>query len=366
MDFSKVKELMDHAVNVHHVPGSDILVTYQGETVYRYQNGTCDDKRCIPMKGNEFYFLYSATKVITVTAVLQLLEQGKIHLEDPLANYIPEYARMNVKTEREIEKCKTPILLKHLFTMTSGLDYNLNSDSIQRQKAKNPESSTLEMVKAFAGEPLNFEPGTHFLYGLSHDVLAAVVEIVSGMSFGEYLKKNIFDVCGMKNTTFRIDDEIRSRMCSQFAYDEQEDTAKLLEKQNPFVLTSAYESGGAGLISCVEDYGKFVTELANGNRLLKKETIDLMRQNHLGEQARKEFGKPGYTYGLGVRTDVDGLGAAKGEFGWDGAAGAYALIDPDAHIAIFYATHIRNHGEYLYGKLHIEIRDAVYEAIRKI
>lgn len=364
MDFDKVKMLMDHAVEAHHVPGSDIIVTYQNKLVYRYYNGTNDDHRKISVKGNELYFLYSATKLITCTAALQLLEQRKIKLEDPLEKYIPEYGCMNVKTDNGIRKCETPIQLKHLFTMTSGLDYNLDSSSIRKQKAVNPNSSTVEMVKAFSGEPLNFEPGTHFCYGLSHDVLAAVVELVADMSYGEYLQENIFDICEMKNTGFQVNDEIQSRMCSQFEYETHTDSAVLLEKKNPFVLSLSYESGGAGLVSCVEDYGRFVTELANGNRLLKKETIDLMRQNHLSKQIEKEFIKPGYTYGLGVRTDAYGCGAAKGEFGWDGAAGAYALVDPDAHIAIFYATHIRNHGEYLYEKLHIGIRDAVYAALR--
>lgn len=366
MDFSKVKNLMDDAVNKHCVPGSDIIVTHQNKVVYRYQNGTNDDNRTIPVNGKELYFLYSATKVITCTAAMQLVEQGKISLEDKLEKYIPEYQSMKIKTDTDIRLNERPIRLKHLFTMTSGLDYNLNRDSIIRQKSANPNASTLEMVKAFAGEPLNFEPGTHFCYGLSHDVLAAVVEIVSEMSFGEYLKKNIFDVCGMENTGFKNDDAIRSRMCSQFEYDSQRDEAVLVEKHNPFVLTPVYESGGAGLISCVEDYGKFVTELANGTHLLKKDTINLMRQDHLSSQAKKDFVKPGYTYGLGVRTDAIGCNVSKGEFGWDGAAGAYALVDPDYHVAVFYATHIRNHGDYLYEKLHIAIRDAVYEEIKKI
>lgn len=104
--------------------------------------------------------------------------------------------------------------------------------------------------------------------------------------------------------------------------------------------------------------------MANGNRLLKAETIDCMRANHLGEQAFKDFQgyKPGYAYGLGVRTDAEGNFAAKGEFGWDGAGGAYTLIDPDNHIGIFYATHVRMYGE-LYNTFHPRLRDAVYSGI---
>lgn len=366
MDFSEVKRLMDEAVAEHDVPCSDIAISYNGELVYRYMNGASDDLKSVPLKGDELYFLYSATKPITCTAALQLYEQGKIKLEDKVSDYIPEFGDMWVKTADGVKKARKPITLKNLFSMTSGLNYNLLNNSIQEQKRVKPDSSTLEMVRAMAGEPLEFEPGEHFLYSLSHDVLAAVVELVSGMSFGEYLKKNIFDVCGMERTGFTLNDDIRSKMCSQYMWDAENKRGNLIEKVNPFILTPAYQSGGAGLISCVDDYIKFVTEMANGNRLLKAETIDLMRANQLGEQAYQDFqsSKKGYTYGLGVRTDAFGRYAAKGEFGWDGAAGAYVMIDPDNHIGIFYATHIRTYGVYLYNKLHPAIRDAVYQTLR--
>lgn len=365
MHFDKLQKILDDSIKYNQVPCSDILVTYLGKEVFRYQNGTRDDERKVPLTGNELYFLYSASKVITCTALMQLLEKGKIGLEDEVAKYIPEYGNLWVKSENGAKKSQIPMRLKHLFTMTSGLDYNLERGGILQQKAQNPNASTLEIVKTFAQEPLEFEPGTHYLYSLSHDVLAAILEVVTETSFGEYLKKNIFDVCGMDNTGFALNDEIRSRMCSQYQMDEQTGIANLVEKENEYILTPSYESGGAGLISCVEDYGRFVTELANGNRLLKAETINLMRQNHLGAQARAEFAaaKLGYAYGLGVRTNQTCDFSAKGEYGWDGAAGAYSLIDPDNHIAIFYATHIRSHGTYLYEKLHPEIRDAVYETL---
>lgn len=174
------------------------------------------------------------------------------------------------------------------------------------------------------------------------------------------------DVCGMTRTGFTLNEEIKDKMCSQYIYDGQTGTASLKGKWNQFILTPAYQSGGAGLISCVEDYIKFVMEMSNGNRLLKAESIDLMRANQLGQQAYQDFQdcKFGYTYGLGVRTDAFGRYAHKGEFGWDGAAGSYVMIDPDNHIGIFYATHVCGHGEYLYKGLHQDIRDEVYRVIR--
>ena len=184
-------------------------------------------------------------------------------------------------------------------------------------------------------------------------------------SLRDYLKENIFDVCGMTRTGFWTNEAAKDMVCSQYMYDPESGESSLMGKENVYILTPAYQSGGAGLISCVDDYIKFVTEMSNGNRLLKPETIELMRADQLGEQAYQDFqsGKTGYTYGLGVRTDAYGRFAHKGEFGWDGAAGAYVMIDPDNHIGIFYATHVRNHGTYLYQELHQNIRDAVYRVI---
>lgn len=367
MKFEKVRQLMDDSMIQHAVPCSDIAVTHKGKLVYRYGNGTTDDARQVPLKGEELYFLYSASKVITCTAVMQLVEQGKLGTEDLLEDYIPSYKEMWVKTEHGLQKAEQKIRISHLLTMTAGLNYDLKSDSITGVLRQNPQATTMELAEAFAKEPLEFEPGSHYRYSLCHDVLAAVTEKVSGMSYGAYLQKHIFDVCEMEHTGFRLNEETRARIASQYAYDEGSHTARLIEKKNEFILSPVYESGGAGLISCVEDYSRFVTVMANTDRLLKKETIDRMRKNKLSGEAYREFqqGKPDCGYGYGVRTGDQREGITKGEFGWDGAAGAYALIDPDHQVAIFYATHIRNHAAYLYQSLHPQIRDAVYEALFK-
>lgn len=368
MDFSEVKRLMDESVAKHSVPCSDIAIVYNGEMVYRYMNGNGDGEKEMPIKGDEQYFLYSATKPITCTAALQLVEAGKLHLEDKVSDYIPEFENMMVKTAEGLKRAEKPIRIQNLFNMTSGLNYNLANPSIQAACEKNPSASTLEIVRAMAGEPLEFEPGERYLYSLSHDVLAAVVEVVAGMKFGDYLKKRIFNVCGMTRTGFWPNDAAKDMVCSQYLYDAASGKSGLVAKENEYILTPAYQSGGAGLISCVDDYIKFVTEMSNGNRLLKPETIDMMRTSQLGERAEQDFQslKPGYSYGLGVRTDAYGCYANKGEFGWDGAAGAYMMIDPDNHIGIFYATHVRNHEMYLFQELHPAIRDAVYCAIAKL
>ncbi len=355
MLLESIKKIIDDAEKNHGVPCSDIVVTYKGEEVLRYMSTA---QGCEPIKGDEQYFLYSATKPITCTAVLQLYEKGLIGLDDYLYKYIPEYKDMYVKTETGIKKAENHITIRHLMTMTAGLNYNLGSDSIKKQIEEKPDSSTQDVIKALANEPLEFEPGTHYLYSLCHDVLAAVIEVVSGMSYGEYLKKNIFDVCGMKNTysAKRYDD----RVYTQYRY--VNGKPEIMEKKDEYVLCENYQSGGAGLVSCVDDYIKFASAMANTELLLKRETIDLMRTPQLCEAADNDFKKwkPHYSYGLGVRTNVDNGVSPKGEFGWDGAACAYTLIDPDSRIALFYATHIRNHSDYMYMDFHMQLRDAVY------
>ena len=366
MNFNKIKNLMDEALENYGVPCSDVMIVHNGKVVYRYMNGTIDDEKKMPIQGDELYFLYSATKPITCTAAMQLVEAGKLKLEDKLSDYIPEFKEMWVKSEEGLRKAEKPITIQNLFSMTSGMNYAMNNANILKQREKNPNSSTLEMVRAMAGEPLEFEPGEHYQYSLSHDVLAAVIEVVSGMSFGEYLQKNIFDVCGMNRTGFALNEEIKKQMCSQYIYDDHTGKLSLKGKSNAFILTPAYQCGGAGLISCVEDYIKFVAEMSNGNRLLKDASIDMMRSNQLGEQAYQDFqltSKVGYTYGLGVRTDAFGRYVHKGEFGWDGAAGSYVLIDPDNHIGIFYATHVYGMGLLLSKEVHSKIRDEVYRVI---
>lgn len=175
------------------------------------------------------------------------------------------------------------------------MNYNLGSPSIQAARKKNPQAPTLEMVRAMAGEALEFEPGERFMYSLSHDVLAAVVEVVSGMKFGDYLQKNIFDVCGMTRTGFWTNDAVKDMVCSQYVYDPQRETSFLMEKKNEFILTPAYQSGGAGLISCVDDYSKFVAAMSDGTQLLKQETIDLMRADQLGVCFRNKNSSKSYS-----------------------------------------------------------------------
>lgn len=354
MDFRKVAERMDEALERGIVPFSEIAVSYRGKPVFRYANGR--------PAGDGLYYLYSCTKPITATAVLQLYERGLLGLDDPVSRYLPEFAGLQVKPGVPLER---PVTIRHLLTMTSGMNYDCLSPSLKARRNVSPHGTTRELVAAMAREPLDFQPGDHYQYSLSHDVLGAVIEVVSGVSLGAYMAENIFAPCGMTRTGFALPQG--ETLKDQYFFDPESEAIHPVAKENSFVLSSIYESGGAGLISCVDDYFAFVTELANGEKLLNRETLALFRSPQLSGVALADFrmSKREYNYALGVRTAKGTNLPHQEEFGWDGAAGAYCLIDPETHLAIFYATHVLNAGDYFEKHIRNALRDAAYEAIKK-
>ena len=201
---------------------------------------------------------------------------------------------------------------------------------------------TREAMKYLACDPLIFEPGTSWEYSLCHDVLAAVVEVVSGKRFGEFVKENIFDVVGMKRSTFLLPEEELSEIAAQYKYDSQ--GGQYISCGPQIQITkfgSEYESGGGGCISTVDDYIAFLEALRE-YRLLKPETIARMTSPQISlasERGYGEFwGNKNYSYGLGVRCPRPG-GTAQ-DYGWTGAAGAYLAICPHNEVTVFYVQHV--------------------------
>jgi CubicO group peptidase (beta-lactamase class C family) len=385
MEFKRVSALMDQLVEAG-TPGNDCAIFYKGEQVFRRTAGVADRETGAPMRPNQRYNIYSATKVLTVTCAMKLIEEGKMALNDPLYKYLPEYEHMTVKTENGIVPARNQITIRNLFCMTAGLSYDLASPSLKAcREETGGVCSTRDVVRYLAREPLLYEPGTGWVYSLAHDVLGAVIEVVSGMRFGEYMKKTIFDVCGMKDTAFRYksDPLEDDRFCTQYVFTPENGFIPLVLQDGPidrytlnvpYVLGSDYESGGAGLISTVNDYCKFAAAMCNygtsydGVKILSKNTLNLMRTNRLDETARKDFlewtQNAGFGYGLGVRTAINraegGYNCADGTFGWAGAAGSYAHIDPESGIVIFYAQHMHNNKE---PYVHPRLRNIVYSCL---
>lgn len=378
MSFCELEKFLEHLVTDKGIPGVDCIVYHKSRPVFRHMAGYADRDKGIKMQGKELYNLYSTSKVLTCTGALTLFEKGKFLMNDPLYEYLPEFGDVMVAEKRdngevELVKPKRPIIVQDLFTMSAGLSYNLGTEYINEVKEKtNGRAPTREIVKAIAKEPLGYHPGEHWGYSLAHDVIGGLIEVISGKRFGEYMRENIFEPLEMNDTGFERNDEIYSRMAAQYQFDYDREYADEIEKTCGYQLGSEYESGGAGVISSVEDYGKFVNAMscggigANGNRILKSCTVNMMRMNCLDEQRLKDFNWQQmncYGYGYGVRTmikpEAGSLGSI-GEFGWGGAAGTYVLIDPDRQIGVFYAQHMLNNLE---PYVHPRIRNLVYAAL---
>ncbi len=356
------------------LPGCDIKIMRCHETLFRYQSGVCDYAGNKPVCGNELYFMYSCTKPITCAAALQLVEQGKLELDAPVSRYLPAYGAAFLLKGNTAVPVSHPITVRHLFTMSAGLSYNRETAPILQAIAEDPHASTQRIVNSFIRTPLLFEPGECFQYSLCHDVLAAVIEVVSGMTFGAYLQKYIFDPLGMVDTGFTVPEDKLPRLAAQFTCP-QPGVIIPAPMHNSFQLTDRYESGGAGLYSSVDDYGRFTDAMANsgvgitGTQILRPETIDLMRSEQLSgyimENNFSTAAGPGYGYGLGVRTLIskaDGQRSSLGEFGWDGAAGSYLMIDPAYGLSIMFGMHVLGWPNCI-GCGHAPIRDMTYDIL---
>lgn len=380
MNFEPLKNFLDFMAEKR-TPSNAVVVYYKGEKVFSYHAGYSSFENKTPLSGDEFYNIYSCSKITTVVAGMQLLEQGKYLLNDPLYTYIPEYRNMYIKDENgELTKAKNPITIGDLFSMTAGLTYNLDTPAFKKaMELTNGKMDTVTVAKCIAEDPISFEPGTHWQYSLCHDVLAALVEVVSGKKFRDYVKENIFDPLDMNKTVYHTTPEIIEKTAEQYRFvssneDELMDLVKAQSHGNStegifknvgksisHIFGEEYDSGGAGITTTVADYAKLMAALANfgvgltGEKILSKYSINLMRHNRLNEQALKDVTWKhllGYGYGLGVRThmrpDISGCISNIGEFGWGGAAGATAIVDPDINLGVFYVQHCLNPREEYY------------------
>ncbi|WP_277678385.1 serine hydrolase domain-containing protein [Gracilibacillus dipsosauri] len=368
--------------------GVALSVRRNQHTLYENYLGYSDIEKKVQISADTIYRIYSMSKLVTCVAALQLYEQGRYLLNDPVSNYLPEFAEMKVyKSGQEeniqVEAAQNPILVKDLFKMTSGICYGGSGSEVEKLTSKvmatahklekkEGSSNLREFVKQLAKLPLEFEPGSHWKYGLSHDVLGALIEVISGKSFGEYLYTNIFEPLGMKDTFFQIPKEKKHRLAT--LYDRLEDGTLVpnnaLDRDSEPI--AVFESGGAGLHSTLNDYQRFAHCLAtggtaNGIHILSQNTIQLLAQNHLLDSQLPDLGwnyENGYGYGLGVRVMMDqvigGSNSSLGEFGWSGLAGTYVFIDPKKKLSAVYMQQMLPNLEFYHQP---RIRNVIYGAI---
>ena len=309
------------------------------------------------MSPDAVFRIYSLTKPIASTAVMQLYERGKLRLDDPVSKYVPAFAGAKVYAGGSaaaplLRDPERPVTIADLLTHTSGLTYgffgNTPADSIYSRAGLNDPHWTLaQLSDSLAHLPLAFSPGSRWNYGYSIDVLARVVEVVSGMTFDRYLDSALFRPLGMSMTAFHVTPAMEGHLTTLYT----SGTDGKLQASAPLIAT-AYTpegkmlSGGGGLLSTVSDYLRFAQMLLNGGqldgrRVLKRETVALMMKDQLphgltpipGPAADWPPGKNGFGYGGAVRVDSDKtVPGSPGTFRWAGAASTFFWVDPQADL----------------------------------
>ena len=370
MDFGPLTEYLDR-LPAEGVPGCDLIVRVGYDTVYRHQAG--ESAPGIPVRGGEMYWLYSATKLITMTVAMRLIEMGVLRLNDAVADYLPAYARLTVREGDTVRPARTVMTFEHLLAMQGGLDYDLEAPGIL-EGLKDPEASTIAMVQRFPEKPLHFDPGTGFKYSLCHDVAAAVMMAATGKSLSRLADELVFEPLGIRDLTFHPTPAQQKRLAVQYGFGPDGAIRPIPNRIDDLFLMPNYESGGAGLMGDADSYIVLAEALANdgvgatGERILTKASIDDMRTNRQTGKCMEDFRlithKRGYGYGLGVRTLIDKASSRSplGEFGWDGAAGAWVMADPEHRLSAFFVMHVLNWPK-VYHVFHPAVRDLIYDCL---
>ncbi|MDO3408916.1 serine hydrolase domain-containing protein [Saccharibacillus sp. CPCC 101409] len=367
--------------------GCACMIARDGEIVYEGYFGRANREKGIAVGPDTVFRLYSMTKVIVCTAAMILFERGKFLLNEPLHRYLPEFKetkKLMIEPSGYVHVVPTenPVLIRHAFGMTTGHPYpfgeSLSAREIRRLRGELDDKtggrySLRDEIRATAQAPVLFEPGTRWLYGYGHDLVAGLVEEISGKSIGQFLHDEIFGPLGMKDTGYRYKGDIEQRMAVMYERAEDGTLSPAPEVMDRFHKADALlESGGQGLYGTTSDYLKFASMLAaggtlDGTRILGRSTIDLMRTDHLGAEQLSDFTNSysaGYGYGLGVRTLIDraagGSNSPLGEFGWTGMAGTWTSISPETNTAIVYMHQMLPNMEEHY---HLRVRAAAYGAL---
>lgn len=364
MEFKKLTAYLNHLPG-EGVPGLEMAIWINHTPVYRHCAGET--------KGGESYWLYSATKVLTMTVLMRLIEQGTLRLSDRVADYLPEYAHLTVQQGDTLRPARTAMTLEHLMAMQGGLDYDQDTPAIRQALAETDgQADTVRIARCFAQKPLHFDPGCGFRYSLCHDAAAACAVAATGKPLAQLARELVLDPLGIQSLTFHPDDAQLRRLAPQYTVDAAGQTIPSPNCRGGLADLPNYDSGGGGLMGDVDGYMPLADALANdgvgynGARILSRASIDDLRRNRQLGPAMEDFKrvrhKRGYGYGLGVRTLIDAASSRSplGEFGWDGAAGAWVMMDPDHRIAAFYAQHVVNMTR-AYYEFHPAIRDLIYE-----
>jgi CubicO group peptidase (beta-lactamase class C family) len=387
------------------------MIARNGKIVYKETWGMSDREKATPMTDDAIFRIYSMTKPITGVALMMLYEEGKFFLSDPVAKYIPELSNLQVAVSTadgdtgvisdgtfsegvgtgdkgKVGETRTPLrqpTVRDLMRHTAGFSYGIfgetEVDNLYREADVLGQKTSKDFITVLGKLPLQYEPGSRWHYSVSVDIQGRLVEVLSGMSLGEFMQNRIFEPLEMNDTSFTIPEQKIDRLAQLYSpwgttvgTDKvwQRNDSPELEVADPeisrgFIEGGVFESGGGGLLSTTEDYMRFCLMMLNGGelngeRLLSPKTVELMTRNHTGDMPNS-FGRSGVGFGLdfAVVLDVGESGeiGSVGEYNWGGAAGTRFWIDPEENLIGLFMVQSIPHQTRLGG----EFRQLVYQAI---
>lgn len=357
----RVIHILEHAVANQELAGVSVLVRKDDQEVLYAASGFADVATERPIRRNDIFRLYSQTKPVTAAAIMLLVERGQLDLMAGVEQYLSGFRTQYVMTEKGLVPVKRPVRVMDLLGMTAGLRYpdgdklgQLVGDIFQEnQRLIDAQGGleTMDFANRLGQVPLAFQPGEHFCYSTCADVLGAVVEAVDGRRFSQFLEEEFFQPLGMKDTAFWVPEGKRERLVTCY----QQKKGRLEPWLGTHLCCGRYDrppafaSGGAGLVSTLDDYAAFAEMLLcggiyHGRRILAPDTVRFMTQPQLSEQPRQDLwdSLEGYSYGKLMRVCVEpgrvnGL-ASMGEYGWDGWLGTYFANFPQEHMTLLLMT----------------------------
>jgi CubicO group peptidase (beta-lactamase class C family) len=362
-----IRKVLGAKVDAGEIPGYVALVARRGKVAYFEAYGTQNPNTRQPMARDSIFRIYSMTKPITSVAAMMLVEEGKMRLSDPVSMYLPELANLRVATngatakdpsEVQTRPAKNPIRVVDLLLHTAGFTYGFfkpfpgggQVEQMYLDGGVNDLNITnAELVTRISKLPLKHEPGTTWWYSRSTDVLGRLIEVVSGMTLGEFFDQRIAKPLGMVDTAFQVAPGKASRFVEPFDDDQKGLILAYTDPTKPV----KFEAGGQGLTSTVMDYARFAHMLLNGGaldgtRILGRKTVELMTTDHIGSAFdRGPFYLPGQSHGYGllgaVRTEgprapaaLNPMEGSVGEYYWAGYAGTYFWVDPKEQLVGVY------------------------------
>jgi CubicO group peptidase (beta-lactamase class C family) len=385
-----VSRLVESYIDDQRLPGAISLVARRGKVVHFQTYGNMDDERQKPMRADTIFRFYSMTKPIASVALMMLYEEGRFQLEDPASKFIPELKNLKVfvsgTADRfEVREPTREMTVRDLLMHTSGLvarDSATPVGELYRRAGfagADSEGTLRDMIVKLGRIPLQVDPGSRWIYGISTDLVGYLCEVISGLPFDRYLQERILGTLGMVDTGFDVPASKVDRFAANYAPQAGTPRYKLVDdpQSSPYTGQRTYFSGAGGLVSTAADYLRFCTMLANGGvlgdqRILGPRTLRLMTLNHLPggkdlatmAQNAGETQREGQGFGLGFAVLLDQTVAqiigTPGEYYWGGAASTAFFVNPEEDLVMIFLTQLRPSSTY---PIRRELRATIYSAL---